>query len=113
MIRCAGRTLVAAAIFLLPIAAAAADSTSSPQRPVPVTTIGAQSDNSAPHLGGTGLFEKGPAATALGTGLPPVGTPRSVPPNTFPGLSFNPNSTGVIGGGATQPVKSISGNAGK
>jgi hypothetical protein len=108
-----GPTLAGAIVAagVLPVGPAAAQESS--QRSVPAAVIGAAPERSGPRLGSTGLFTGGPSSTALGANLPPVGTPRSVPPNNFPGIANNPGSTGVTGGVATAPIGTISGNTGR
>jgi hypothetical protein len=103
--------LAVAVAIALPLSPAAAQD--SPQRRVPAAVIGAPADLGGPRLGGTGLFTTGPSSAPLGADLPPVGTPRSVPPNNFPGIANNPGSTGVTGGIATAPIGTISGNRGR
>jgi len=57
----------------------------------------------APQLGGSGLFggsssSLAPPAGPLGSTAAGPGTPRSVPPESFPGIANNPGSTGTQGG---------------
>src|SRR3954453_6854393 len=104
----AGLAVAVLAAGVLPLPVLAQDL---PQRGLPAAVIGGAGEpGGGPRLGGTGLFTEGPASGPLGAGLPPVGTPRAVPPNNFPGLFNNPNSTGVTGGVATAPIGTISGN---
>jgi hypothetical protein len=56
-----------------------------------------------PQLGGSGLFSGSssslaPPAGPLGSTAAGPGTPRSVPPESFPGIANNPGSTGTQGG---------------
>jgi hypothetical protein len=82
-------------LLLLPVAGRAQETL---QKKVAPAVIGVPSDRSVgPQLGGTGLFTTGPAPAPPST-IAPIGTPRSVPPESFPGISNNTNSVGTIGG---------------
>jgi hypothetical protein len=85
-------------VILLLLASSALAQNAAQKKPAP-GAIGIPSEKPAgPQLGGTGLFTTGPAIGPLGAGTPPVGSPRSVPPENFPGIANNPGSVGTVGG---------------